>query len=62
MRWAWKQCGGIHPDPDRVAQLQAILQLPEHIVTLCVVPVGIPAESPAVKEKYTEENIRYNRW
>ncbi|MGN0234989.1 MAG: nitroreductase family protein [Paludibacteraceae bacterium] len=21
---------GIHPDPDRVAQLQAILQLPEH--------------------------------
>ncbi|MGN1247754.1 MAG: nitroreductase family protein [Paludibacteraceae bacterium] len=53
---------GIHPDPDRVAQLQAILQLPEHIVPLCVVPVGLPAESPAVKEKFNEDNIRYNRW
>ena len=53
---------GIHPDPDRVVQLQAILQLPEHIVPLCAVPVGVPAESPAVKEKFNEENIHYNRW
>ena len=53
---------GIHPDPDRVAQLQAILQLPEHIVPLCVVPVGIPAESPAPTDKFTEENIHYTRW
>ena len=53
---------GIHPDPARVAQLQAILHLPEHIVPLCVVPVGVPAESPAPKDKFTEENIHYNRW
>ena len=53
---------GIHPDPARVAQLQAILHLPEHIVPLCVVPVGVPAESPATKDKFTEENIHYNRW
>ena len=53
---------GIHPDPDRVAQMQAILQLPKHIVPLCVVPVGIPAESPAVKEKFNTGNIRYNHW
>ena len=53
---------GIHPDPARVAQLQAILHLPEHIVPLCVVPIGVPAESPAPKDKFTEENIYYNRW
>lgn len=53
---------GIHPDPNRVAQLQAILHLPEHIVPLCVVPVGVPAESPSPKDKFSEDNIRYNHW
>ena len=53
---------GIHPDAARVAQLQAILHLREYIVPLCVVPVGVPAESPAPKEKFTEENIHYNQW
>lgn len=53
---------GVHPDAARVAQLQTILGLPEHIVPLCVVPVGVPAETPAVKDKFNRDNIRYNRW
>lgn len=53
---------GVHPDAARVAQLQTILGLPEHIVPLCVVPVGVPAETPAVKDKFNQDNIRYNRW
>lgn len=53
---------GVHPDAARVAQLQTILGLPEHIVPLCVVPVGVPAETPAVKDKFNKENVHYNRW
>ena len=47
---------------ERVALVQDALGLPEHIVPLCVVPVGVPAESPAVKDKYVKENIHYNGW
>ena len=53
---------GVHPSAERVAQLQGILGLPEHIVPLCIVPVGYPAETPAVKHKYTTSNIHYNGW
>lgn len=53
---------GLHPDMKRAAMVQELLGLPEHIIPLCVVPVGVPAEQPAVKNKYNEANIHYNRW
>ena len=51
----------LHPDMNRVKMVQQLLELPEHIVPLCVVPVGIPAEQPEVKDKYTPDNIQYIR-
>ena len=53
---------GLHPDMNRAKMVQDMLGLPEHIIPLCVVPVGIPAEQPAVKDKYKPENIHYNAW
>jgi nitroreductase len=53
---------GIHPGQERINILKEILALPEHIIPLCVVPVGVPAEQPEVKDKYKEENIHYNKW
>lgn len=52
---------GVYPT-DRTPQVQAILGLPEHIVPLCIIPVGYPAENPAPKDKYKAERIHYNRW
>ena len=53
---------GLHPDMNRVRMVQQLLGLPEHIIPLCVVPVGVPAEQPEVKDKYKPENIHYNAW
>lgn len=53
---------GVHPSAERVAQVQSILGLPEHIIPLCIVPVGYPAETPAVKNKYSVSNVHYNGW
>ena len=53
---------GLHPDMNRAMMVQQMLGLPEHIIPLCVVPVGIPAENPDVKDKYKPENIHYNGW
>ena len=53
---------GLHPDMNRAALVQKMLGLPEHIIPLCVVPVGVPAEHPAVKDKYIPENIHHNGW
>ena len=53
---------GLHPDMNRAKMVQEMLGLPEHIIPLCVVPVGVPAEQPAIKDKYLPENIHYNKW
>ena len=53
---------GLHPDMNRAKMVQELLGLPEHIIPLCVVPVGVPAEQPAVKDKYKTENIHHNGW
>jgi nitroreductase len=53
---------GLHPDMQRVKTVQDILGLPEHIIPLCVVPVGVPAEQPAAKDKYNAANIHHNGW
>ena len=53
---------GLHPDMNRARLVQDMLGLPEHIIPLCVVPIGVPAEQPAVKDKYKPENIHFNAW
>lgn len=53
---------GVYPSRERTAQVQELLGLPEYIIPMCIVPVGVPAEQPAVKQKFKEENIHYNRW
>ncbi len=51
---------GVHPNAERVRHLQELLGLPEHIVPLCIVPVGVPAEQPEVKDKWDTSRIHYN--
>lgn len=53
---------GVYPSRERTAQVQELLGLPEHIIPMCIVPVGVPDEKTAVKQKFKEENIHYNRW
>ena len=53
---------GVYPSSERTPEVQAMLGLPEHIIPMCIVPVGVPDEKTAVKNKFKEENIHYNRW
>ena len=53
---------GVYPNPQRTAEVQEMLGLPENIIPMCIVPIGVPAEQPAVKDKFKQENIHFNRW
>lgn len=53
---------GLHPDMNRAKIVQDMLGLPEHIIPLCIVPVGVPAEQPDIKDKFNLENIHFNGW
>lgn len=53
---------GIYPMQERVTYLKQLLQLPEDIVPLNVIPIGYPAENPAPKDKWKPGNIHYEKW
>lgn len=53
---------GVYPGQDKVNPLKALINLPEHIVPLCIVSIGYPAESKEPANRYNPERIHRNRW
>jgi len=53
---------GFYPMEDRVAGLKRLLSLPEHVVPLCMVSMGWPAEQKAATVRYLEERVHYDKW
>jgi nitroreductase len=53
---------GIYPVQERVKALSELLNLPENIIPLNVVPIGYPAETPEPKDKWKPENVHYETW
>ena len=51
-----------YPAEERVAPIAAALGIPEGVVPLCIIPVGVPAENPTPKDKWKPENIHWEQW
>ena len=53
---------GVHPRDERKEAMVRLLCLPEHVVPLCIVAVGQPAESKKPGERRKADRIHYDRW
>lgn len=51
-----------YPYEDRMAVVKRETGLPDHILPLCVIPVGYPAMPHSPKDKYDETKIHRNKW
>ena len=51
-----------YPAKDRMATVQNILSLPEHIIPLNVIPIGYPTGIEKPKDKWKPENLHWNKW
>jgi len=53
---------GVYPLEDRVSGMRKLLNLPEHVIPLSLVPVGFPAELPAKADRFKAERVHKDRW
>ena len=53
---------GVYPRKERVLPVQEILNLPQNIVPLNVIPVGYPAKVYVPRDKWDESKIHYDQW
>ncbi len=53
----------VHPDPERIRSVRETCGIPESVVPLAVIPVGVPAKPDyAPRGKYRSENVHWDRW
>jgi nitroreductase len=52
----------VYPDPQRVKAVRSILGIPEHIVPLNLIPIGVPEGTPQPKDKYNPRQIHWEKW
>ena len=53
---------GLYPNEDRANAVRNVVKAPEHIVPLCVIVIGHPADNPTPKDKWKPENVSYNKF
>lgn len=53
---------GVYLRPDRTRAVRNVLNMPEHLVPLSVIPIGYPAENPVPKDKWKPEKVYYDEW
>lgn len=53
---------GVYPKKERMETVRKEISLPEHIIPLCVIPIGWQTGKEKPKQKYKEENIHWNKW
>ncbi|MHC1746820.1 MAG: nitroreductase family protein [Cellulosilyticaceae bacterium] len=53
---------GIYPVTDRVMAIQKILNLPDGVILLSIIPVGYPDEEKNPNDRFDQTRIHYDRW
>lgn len=53
---------GVYPMEDRVEALKKLLDLPESVIPLSIIPIGYPDEKREAANRFNKERIHYDRW
>ena len=53
---------GIYPREERIHGMRKLLELPDHVIPLALIPIGYPAQKPPREDRFREERVHYNRW
>jgi nitroreductase len=53
---------GIYPETDRIAGIRRLLDLPETIAPLSLIPIGYPAEQVPQPNRFNASRVHYDKW
>ena len=52
----------IYPYPDRIPKVQKLLNLPEQVIPLNIIPIGYPAEQKMRENRFDPARLHTNKW
>ncbi|GFM37269.1 nitroreductase family protein [Desulfovibrio psychrotolerans] len=53
---------GLWPVEERVEAFRELVGVPEHIIPLALIPVGVPDQNAGPQDRYDAAKIHWNRW
>ena len=53
---------GVYPVEDRVEGIKKILNLPDSVIPLSIIPIGYPDEQREAADRFNETRIHHDRW
>ena len=53
---------GVYPHEERAKTVQKLLGLPEHVIPLCFISIGYPAEKKPPSNRYNASRVHHNQW
>ncbi len=53
---------GVFPRDERVAPLRALAGLPEHVLPIGLMAVGVPAETREAPDRYEADKVHFEQW
>jgi len=53
---------GVHPRPERIAGIRELFRLPDHIIPVCGIALGWPAEQPPARTRYNRDRVHMEKW
>ena len=53
---------GVHPRQDRIDNIKEFCKLPENIIPLAAVAIGVPAQSPEPRTRYNPSYVKDEKW
>lgn len=53
---------GVNRRQERVKGIRKLLGLPDHVLPLCVISIGYPAEKKSRENRYNPSRIHHNHW
>ena len=53
---------GVHPIEERINGVRKLLGLPAHVVPLCIIVVGHPAEKKPPSNRFNPERVHHIKW
>ena len=53
---------GVHPRSERIAGIRKLFHLPDHIIPVCGIALGWPAEQPPARTRYNQDRVHMDKW
>lgn len=53
---------GVYPIEERVSALKKLLNLPENVIPLSILPIGYPAEKKEAGDRFDRSRVHRNQW